>query len=107
MAAERHHFKTIACGFIPCSQPSSTCYTAFNQSLDVDCLLPAHWSRSIPPITSRAISTYLLGVYHSVFETWAFFSGWRPPLRIKPKYTAQFLRFASQLKKPIRGANRL
>src|SRR6516162_8464266 len=28
MGAELHHFKTIAQGFIPCSQSSSTCSTA-------------------------------------------------------------------------------
>ena len=43
MAAELHHFKRIAQGFILCSQQSSS--TALNQSLDVDCLLPAIWSR--------------------------------------------------------------
>src|SRR5271166_6103305 len=46
MAAEWHQFKTIAHGFIPCSQSSSTCSTALNQPLDIDCLLPAPiWSR--------------------------------------------------------------
>src|SRR5271165_4204615 len=45
MAAKWHHFKRIAQGFIPCSQSSSTCSTALNQSLDVDCVLAAHFGR--------------------------------------------------------------